>query len=257
MGFMTAPPTRPPRAQGKRAAGPGRTPGGQAVEGERVPNPRHPSRRHEMPLPPKVPLCRFQRAQLQLARACAAGLVTGPQACTPRARWGLRSAQHRTPLTVARGAPARAPSCRPNSAQPQLARACDVGVFVTVPPAPIPPARNEEGQPAPAAPLKSRRSGGGEWPIPDTPHRGTSPAPPTFALPPPPPRRTPARKSGRCGVGDGPARLHPLHPRKTASRPRLHAPGTGNRGPLPVFLGHGGCRCVGRVPERQAVRVGE
>ena len=77
---------------------------------------------------------------------------------------------------------------------------------------------------------------------------------------PPPQGRLPAvptAPNGRCGVGDGRAPLHPLHPRKTASRPRLHAPGTGHRGPLPVFLERGRCRHGGCVPKGQAVREKE
>ena len=94
--------------------------------------------------PPRAPSCRPQSAQSQLARARAVGLVTGPHARTPRTRskWvvgpgrtperargrGWESARPRTPHTQARGAPPRAPSCRPPSAQSQLARARPVGL---------------------------------------------------------------------------------------------------------------------------------
>ena len=64
------------------------------------------------------------------------GLLTGPHARTPRTHshwvvgtgctpertsgWGWESARPRTPHTQARGAPPRAPSCRPHSVQSKL-----------------------------------------------------------------------------------------------------------------------------------------
>ena len=50
MGLLTGPQARPARANGKRAAGPGRTSQGQAAEGGRMPDPGHPTQRHEVPL---------------------------------------------------------------------------------------------------------------------------------------------------------------------------------------------------------------
>ena len=51
-----------------------------------------------------------------------------------------------------------------------------------------------------------------------------SEAPPPGALVPPPQHAKPARKSARCGVGDGPARPHPADPQPVGSWPRPHAP---------------------------------
>ena len=94
--------------------------------------------------PPEAPSCRPHSAQSQLARARAVGMVTGPHTRSPRthSQWvvGLsrtpertsgrrrESARPRTPHTQAQGAPPRAPSCRPQSAQGQLARARAVGL---------------------------------------------------------------------------------------------------------------------------------
>ena len=87
------------------------------------------------------------------------GLVTGPHARTPphpqpvgsgpqqpaqrAGSRGWESARPRTPHTRAKGAP-RASSCRPHSAQSQLARARAVGL-VTGPHARIPPAPTASG----------------------------------------------------------------------------------------------------------------
>ena len=46
---------------------------------------------------------------------------------------------------------------------------------------------------------------------------------PPQALVPPPQRGNPARKSARCGVGDGSPRPHPPHPQPPGSGPRPHA----------------------------------
>ena len=62
----------------------------------------------------------------------------------------------------------------------------------------------------------------GECPNPDAPHRGTR-RPSPDALLPPPQRAMPARKSVRCGVGDGPPHPHPPRPRTKGGGPRLHA----------------------------------
>ena len=96
--------------------------------GERPsPDAPHPGKRR----PPRAPSCRSHRAQNQHARARAVGLVTGPQARTPRnhSQWvvgpgrkpertrgrGWESARPRTPHTQARGAFVP-PSGRPRAA---------------------------------------------------------------------------------------------------------------------------------------------
>ena len=61
------------------------------------------------------------------------------------------------------------------------------------------------------------RMGGREWESarPRTPPPGT--------IVPPPQRAKPARKSARCGVGDGSRRPHPPQPQSVGSGPRPHA----------------------------------
>ena len=137
--------------------------------------------------PPRAPSCRPDSAQSQLARARAVGLVTGPHARTPRthSQWvvgpgrtpertrgrGWESARPRTPHTQAGGAPPRAPSCRPHSAQSQLARVRAVGL-VTGPRARTP----AHPQPVGSGPRPHARtdelSGVGERRTPDAPHQG-------------------------------------------------------------------------------------
>ena len=111
-----------------------------SVVGERpTPDAPHPGKRR----PPRTPSCRPHSAQGQLVRARAVGLVTGPHARIPRthSQWvvgpsrtpertrgrGWKSTRPRTPYNQARGARPGAPSCRPHSAQSQLARARAVG----------------------------------------------------------------------------------------------------------------------------------
>ena len=108
--------------------------------------------------------------------------------------------------------PPRAPSCRPHSAQSKHARARAVGSVTgshaRTPPHPLPVGSGPR-QPA-------QRAGSRRWESarPRTPHtqaRGVS----SGTLMPPPQRAKPARKSARCGVGDGSPRPHP--PTPTAS----------------------------------------
>ena len=83
-------------------------------------------------------------------------------------------------------------------------------------------ASTASGKRAPAAHPKGREVGGGRAPVPGrpTPRQG---GPPPGALVPPPQRAKPARKSARCGVGDGSPRLHPPHPQPVCSGPRPRA----------------------------------
>ena len=109
--------------------------------------------------------------------------------------------------------PPQATSCRPHSAQSQLARVRAVGL-VTGPHARIPPHPQPVGS-GPRQPAQRAGSRGWESARPRTPHtqaRGALPG----TLMPPPQRAKPARKSARCGVGDGSPRPHP--PAPTASR---------------------------------------
>ena len=168
----------------------------------------------------------------QHARARALGLVTGLQARTPRthSQWvvgpgrtpertrgpGWESARPRTPHTQARGGPPGQPHA---AATARKSARCGVGDGS---PRPHPP----DPQPVSSGPRPharaDERSGVGERPSPDAPHPGKRrpPRAPSFA---PPQRAKPARKSARCGVGDGSPRPHPPHPQPVGSGPRPHA----------------------------------
>ena len=165
------------------------------------------------------------------------GLVTGPHARTPctHSQWvvgpgrtpertscrGWKTARPRRPHTQARGAPPRVPTCRPHSAQNQLARACAVGL-VTGPHTRTPPHPQPVGSgPRPHA-RADERSGVGECPTPDPPPPRQD-ATPLGTLMLPAQRAKPARKSARCGVGDGSPRRQSLHPQPVGSGPWPHA----------------------------------
>ena len=165
------------------------------------------------------------------------GLVTGSHARTPRTHSQWVVGPGRTPeRTSGRGwesAPPldaqhpgkrrtpRVPSCRPHSAQSQLARARAVG-SVTSPHAPTP--RTHRQWVVGPGRTPERTSGRGwESARPQTAHTQARGAPPPGTLMPPPQRAKPARKSARCGVGDESPRPHPPHPQAVGSGPRLHA----------------------------------
>ena len=186
-----------------------------------------------------MPSCRPHSAQSQLARACAVGLVTGPHPLTPphpqpvgsgpwwpAQRAGSRrwdSARPRTPHTQAGGAPPRAPSCRPHSAQSQHASARAVGL-VMGPHARTPP----HPQPVGSGPRQlAQKAGSRGWESAParTPHTRARGAPPGH------PHAAPAaRKSARYGVGDGSPGLHPPAPTAKSSGPRQPAQRAGSRG---------------------------
>ena len=184
----------------------------------------HPGRRR----PPRGNPHAAPTARKASSQERAVGLVTGPHARIPpqpqplgsgprqpAQRAGnreLESARPRTPDTQAGGAPPRAPSCRPQSAQSQLDRARAVGL-VTGPHARTP----SHPQPVGSGPGQlAQRAGsrGCESARPRTPHTQARGAPPGTLMPPPQ-RAKPARKSARCGVCDGSPRLQP--PAPTAS----------------------------------------
>ena len=105
--------------------------------------------------------------------------------------------------------PPRAPSCRPNSVQSQLARARAVGL-VTGPHA-RGPRTHSQWVVGPGRTPERTRGRGWESARPRTPQtqsRGAPPGHPHAA----PQRAKPARKSARCGVGDGSPRPPPPHP---------------------------------------------
>ena len=141
---------------------------------------------------------------------------------TPHAQKEGRSGvgERPTPGAQARGAPSRAPSCRPHSAQSQLARARAVGL-VTGLHARTP--RTHSGWVVGPGRTFKRTSGWG-WDSarPRTSHTQARGAPPGTLMPPPQ-RAKPARKGAPCGVDDRSPRRHPPHPQPVGSGPRPHA----------------------------------
>ena len=132
MGLVTGPHACTPRTHSQWVVGPGRTPertSGRAGGGGAR---------------PRTPSCRPHSAQSPLARAHAVGSVTGPHARRPphpqpvgsgprpHARTDKWSGVGERPTPDAphqgRRRPPRAPSCRPMSAQSQLARERAVGL---------------------------------------------------------------------------------------------------------------------------------
>ena len=135
---------------------------------------------------------------------------------------GLESAGPRTPHTQARGAPPRAPSCRPHNAQRQLARARAEGL-VTGPHA-CTPRTHSQWVVGPCRAPERTSDPGLESARPRTPQTQAGGAPhPPGTLMPPSQRAKPARTSARCGVGDGSPRPHPPHPQPVGSGPRPRA----------------------------------
>ena len=218
VGLVRGPHALLPDTHSQWVVGPGSPPRGRAVGGRRAPDPGCPTPRQEAPPPGAL------MPPPQHARARAVGLVTDPHARTfpdpqqvgsgprqPAQRAGSRgweSARPRTPHTQAGGAPPWAPSCRPHSAQRQLARARAVGL-VTGPHARTPPHPQPVGS-GPRQPAQRAGSRGWESARPRTPHTRGRGAPPGR------PHAAPtARKSACCKIGDGSPRPHP--PASTAS----------------------------------------
>ena len=112
--------------------------------------------------------------------------------------------------------PPRVPSCRPHSAQSQLARARTVGM-VTGPHART-PRTHSQWVVGPGGTPERTSGRGWESARPRTPHTQARGAPPGH------PHAAPtARKSARCGVGDGSPRPEPPHPQPVGGGPRPHA----------------------------------
>ena len=122
-----------------------------------------------------------------------------------------------------KGRPPRAPSCRPHSAQSQLARARVVGL-VTGPHA-RPPRTHSQWVVGPGRTPQRTRGQGWESARPRTPHTQARGAPPGNAH-----AATTACKSARCGVGDGSPRPHPPDPQPVGSGPRPVLERTRGRG---------------------------
>ena len=142
--------------------------------------------------PPRAPSCHPHKAQSQLTRARAVGLVTGPHAHTPRthSQWvvrhgrtpqrtggrGWESARPRTPHTQARGAPPPGALVPPPQRANPARKSARHGVGDGSPqPHPLHPQPVGSG-PRPHAP-KDGPSGVGERPTPAAPHPGEGPPP--------------------------------------------------------------------------------
>ena len=162
--------------------------------------------------------------------------VTGPHARTPphpqplsSGPWqptqrvgsrGWESARPQTPHTQAGGAPPRAPSCRPHSAQSQLKRARAVGL-VTGPHARIPP----HPQPVGSGPRQpAQRAGSRGWestrPMPHTQARGAPPWAPSRR---PHSGQSQLPRARAAGLVTGPHAGNPPHPQPVGSGPRQPA----------------------------------
>ena len=151
---------------------------------------------------------------------------SGPRPHAPRTggrAW--ESAKLWTPHTQARGAPPRAPSCRPHSAQSQSQERA-VGL-VTGPHAHT-PRTHSQWVAAPGRTPQGRVVGRRPAPDPGGPTRRQGARPPG-ALAPPPQRVTPACKSAHCGFGGGSPHPHPSDPQPVGSGPRTRTPSTGGR----------------------------
>ena len=203
-----------------------------------MPNSGHPSPMHA---PNLAPLCLPHSVQSQLERACAVWLVAGPDAHNPRAyrkhsagpgclpkgravrEGGVPNPGHPSPR---HGPPPRATWCRPHSAQSQLARACAVELNTDLPTH----TRRAHGKQAAGPGRLPKRSAVGRGRVPYYRHPSQRHKAPPGALLQPPQSAKPARKSARCGVGDGSPGPHTAHPWKRGSGPRPPAPSTGGSG---------------------------
>ena len=186
VGLVTGPHARTPRTHSEWVVGPGRTPERTSGRGWESARPRtpHTQARGAPPgtlMPPP-----------QQARARAVGLVTGPRARTPRthSQWvvgpgriartdeGSGVGERPSPDAPHPGKrrPPRAPSCRPHSAQSQLARARAVEL-VTGPHART-PRTHSQWVVGPGGTSKRTRGRGWDSARPWTPHTQAGGAPP-------------------------------------------------------------------------------
>ena len=212
----------PPRTHSQWVVGPGSPPRGRAVGGGRAPDPGRPTPRQEAPpqgtlMPPP------QRAK-PARKSARSGVGAGsprPQPPRTHSQWvvGPGSPPRGRAVGGGRGPDPGRPTPRQESPPPgtlmpppQHARECAVGL-VTVPHARTPPHPQPLGS-GPLHPAQRAGSRGWESARPRTPHTRQE-APPSGAVVPPPQRAKAARKSARCGVGDGSPRPHP--PAPTAS----------------------------------------
>ena len=241
VGLVTSP-TPTPCVQGKQAVGPGSTPQGRAIGGGRVPDPGYPLCRREAPasgVPRAAPTARKASSQERAlwgwrwvpkpAPPMPTENGQRPPAVCPKEEWlgegqcaapdipheATRSQPQQDALLLLgrRTTPARnrvrcRSVTRPHVRTPRTHRRRAVG-----------PDRSPERQAV----------GGGRVPCPGHASQRQE-APTTSALGVPPQRAKGARKSVRCGVGDGPPCPQPGAPPKQGTGPRPPAPRTNGRG---------------------------
>ena len=163
------------------------------------------------------------------ARPGQAGHAHAQQPGSPPERAGSRggeSARPRTHHTQARGAPRGHPHAAPTgrkASSQERAVGLVTGLHARAPPHPQ-PVGSQLRQP-------TQRAGSRGWESarPRTPHTQAGGPPPPGTLMPPPQRAKPARKSGRCGFGDGPPARTPPHPQPVGSGPWQPAQRAGSR----------------------------
>ena len=204
------------------------------VGGGRAPDPGRPTPRQEAP-PPGSLMQPPQRAKPARKSAhCGVGdgshrphpphpqpVGIGPQQHALKDEWSGMG-ERPTPDAPHPGKrrPPWAPTCRPHSAQSQLARVRAVGLVTG--PHTRTPRTHSQWVVGPGRTPERTSGRGWESARPWTPHTQARGAPPGTLMPPPQ-RAKPGRRSARCGVGDGSPRPHPRHPQPVGSGPRPHA----------------------------------
>ena len=218
-GWGRVPTPARPRIHSQWVVRPGSPPRGRALGGGRAPHPGRLTPRQEAPPPGTLKL------PPQHAKARAVGLVTGSHARTPphpppvgsgprqpaqrAGSRGWESALPRTPHTQARGIPPGHPHAAPTARKASSQDRALWGWGRV--PTPAPPETHSQWVVGPGSPPRGRAVGGGRAPDPGSPTPRQE-APPPGALVPPPQHAKPARKSARCGVGDGSPGPHPPAP---------------------------------------------
>ena len=218
--------------------------GGQSGEGQRLAsNAPHNGGRHPTP---GTPFRHPHSEQCRPARAHAVVPVLGPHARTDRTR-NTRVAEPWLPAPedgrpgegqrLTPGAPHNGGRPPPLGTSPQHPRGTQPprgmqAKGTVLGPHTLTPAPTARGWRTPTARPVGGQSGEGQRLTSDAPHTTVEGTPPGDALPPLPPRATPARKGACYGAGAGFPRPHPPHPGHTgrgtlAARSRGRAAGGG------------------------------
>ena len=218
MGLVAGPHARTPRTHSQWVVGPGRTPEQTRDRGWESARPRTPHTQargappghpHAAPTARKSARCGFGDRSPRPHPPHPQPVGSGPR---PHARMDELSGPGERPTPDAphpgKRCPPRAPSCPPHRAQSQLARARAVGLVAG--PQARTPRTHSQWVVGPGRTPERTRDRGWESARPLTPQTQARGAPPGH------PHAAPtARKSARCGVGDGSPRPHP--PAPTAS----------------------------------------